>query len=151
VRLDQRVLRAVYRHFVERGEAPAESALARALAVPEKAVRAALLRLAAGHLLVLRGRGAESPTEILMAMPFSAVPTPFRVATERGAWWANCAWDALGVAAALGAEAWISTRCAESGEPLAIEVRAGACRSAQPCVAHFLVPAARIWDDIVHT
>ena len=36
-----------------------------------------------------------------MAMPFSALPTAFRVVVGERSVWANCAWDAFGIAAAL--------------------------------------------------
>ncbi|MEO7238488.1 MAG: organomercurial lyase, partial [Gemmatimonadales bacterium] len=46
---------------------------------------------AAAHVLVLD----PATRGLWMAMPFSAVPTSFRVTTPSGEWWANCASDAL--------------------------------------------------------
>ena len=68
-----------------------------------------------------------------------------------GRWWyANCAWDAFGICAALHADGRIETSCADCGEALAVEVA-----NAQPDdgthLFHCLVPAARWWDDIVFT
>lgn len=50
-------------------------------------------------------------------MPFSAVPTEFRVLVGDRAMWANCAWDAFGVAAALDADVSFVTRCPASNAP----------------------------------
>ena len=49
------------------------------------------------HALVLQENGME----LRMAHPFSAVPTPYRVSAAGRWWYANCAWDAFGVCAAL--------------------------------------------------
>ncbi len=110
------------------------------------AVRAAFQRLAAAHVLVLQ----PETNEILMANPFSAVPTPFPVATASQHYYGNCIWDALGVVAALGEDALISTACGCCGQALAVTVH-GSEASAPPSVIHFALPAARWWDDIVFT
>src|SRR3712207_8826731 len=51
------------------------------------------------HALVVDDDG-----ELLMAAPFSAVPTPFGVEAAGRRWHANCAWDAFGGCAALHAD-----------------------------------------------
>ena len=58
-----------------------------------------------------------------MANPFSGVPTPYRVVAGGRTWFANCAWDAFGICAALHADGRIETTCADCGEPVVIEVR----------------------------
>jgi alkylmercury lyase-like protein len=95
-------------------------------------------RLHAAHALVLDGDA------IRMAGPFSAVPTAYRVVAGARSWYANCAWDAFGVLAALGADGRIEHR------DLVVEVRGGTPDD-ESLVFHCLVPAARWWDDIVHT
>ena len=87
---------------------------------------------------------------IRMANPFSAVPTPFRVHANGRWWFANCAWDAFGVCAALRSEGDIETTCADCDEPIAVEVR-DRRPDDETLVFHCLVPAARWWDDIVFT
>ena len=47
--------------------------------------------------------------EIRMANPFSAVPTAFRVSAAGRWWYANCAWDAFGICAALHADGRIES------------------------------------------
>ena len=98
------------------------------------------------HALVLDADSGE----IRMANPFSAVPTPFRVRTADRQWYANCAWDAFGVCAALHVDGRIETSCPDCGEPLAVEVQDGR-PSDDTLLFHSLVPAAHWWDDIVFT
>lgn len=64
-------------------------------------------------------------TEIRIANPFSAVPTPFRVKVEGLSYWANCAWDALGIAAALHKDATIEATYGDTGQALTLEVAGG--------------------------
>jgi hypothetical protein len=90
------------------------------------------------------------PSRIRMAPPFSAVETPFLVHVRDKNYYANCAWDAFGIPAALHVDASVHTSDATSGEPIIQEVQAGQ-PIPQPCVIHFAVPAARWWEDIVYT
>ena len=87
---------------------------------------------------------------IRMAMPFSAGPTGFRVETERGSWWGNCAWDALGISAMLATPARIETACGDCGDPIRIKTDGQALVCADGIV-HFAVPALHWWDDIGFT
>jgi hypothetical protein len=144
--VDRRVRLAILERFAETGEAPTAADVAAAIGEYEGVVAEAYSRLADARLLVL-GTGTR---DIWMAHPFSAVPTGFRVETERGSSYANCVWDALGIPAMLGTDARIETTCADCGESLELRVRGG---DLEPLdwVAHFAVPAARWWDDIGHT
>lgn len=87
---------------------------------------------------------------IRMANPFSAVPTGFRVQALGRSYWANCGWDALGVPAALHADATIQATCAGSGDPLPLAVEDGQL-VATDAVVHFLVPFADWYADMVFT
>lgn len=140
------VRQEVYRWTVERGRPPRVAELARALGRPPGEVAAAFAALREKRLLWL----APESGEIVMAPPFSAVPTPFRVATTGGSWFANCVWDAYGIPAALRADARVEASCACCGEPMALEVAGGAPVPA-PGIAHFAVPAAHWWDDLPYT
>lgn len=129
-----------YRRFVERGRAPVPSELG-----DEDEVRAGWRRLHDAHALVLDADG-----EIRMANPFSAVPTPYEVEAGGRRWYANCAWDAFGICAALAVDGTIDTACPDCGDPLRVEVR-DRRPDDESLVFHCLVPAARWWDDIVFT
>ena len=106
---------------------------------------AAYGRLADAHVIVLQ----PGTSDIWMAAPLSARPTPFLVATEHGRFFGNCVWDALGIAAMLRSDARVDTDCADCGEAMVLEVRDGELHAEG--VAHFAVPAARWWDDIAFT
>ena len=139
---DLRLRNLTYELFVELGRAPTAEEAGLAAGVD---VSAGWQRLHDAHALVV-----DSAGEIRMANPFSAVATPYRV-NARGRWWyGNCAWDAFGICAALGADGRIETNCADCGEELGVDVRA-ARPDDESLVFHCLVPAASWWDDIVFT
>lgn len=169
-----RLRAAIYDALLREGRAPTLRELAARAALSASEARDALHRLADAHVIVLR----PGTDELWMAMPFSAVPTAFRVTAGRadgtaGAWWANCAWDALGLAAMLdgaglapaAAPIHIATSCPDCDAPLALTVHAsepsprdavrpdgdGASPPDEPPVVHFAVPAAEWWRDIGFT
>src|SRR5512143_2097379 len=92
---DLRVRRHIYDQLIEHTNMPLAAEIASGLAVSVDRVREAFQRMKAAHVLVLQ----ENDLEILMANPFSAVPTPFEVRTGGKLWWGKCIWDALGIAA----------------------------------------------------
>jgi hypothetical protein len=140
-------LRALtYGLFVKLGRAPAahEVAASGGLTAPE--VVSGWQRLHDQHAIVLDPATAE----IRMANPFSAVPTAYRVLADGRWWYANCAWDAFGICAALRTDGRIETSCPDCGETLNIEVHDQEPDDAS-LLFHCLVPAAHWWDDIVFT
>lgn len=142
---DQSVRLRIFRHAIETSRPPSIAAAAAALGVTTAEARDAYQRLAAEHLLVLQESG-----EILMAPPFSAVPTGFQVESRGRSWWAHCIWYALGVPALLHQDARIVTSCGCCNEEMVLSVEDGNV-SGPPSVLHFAVPAARWWEDIVFT
>lgn len=142
---DTSVKLAVYRHFAETGQRPAPQQIAHRVGSDALGVLDAYARLAAQRLLVLEADGAS----IRMASPFSGVPTHHLVEADGVRYYANCAWDALGVVAALGRDATVHSRCEQSGEPLHLLI--GADGPDSDWLFHCLVPAAHWWDDIVFT
>ena len=130
-----------------RGAQPTRVSVLQALGLDYAAVSASYARLAEAHVVVLDpGSG-----EVWMALPFSAVPTDFRVVAGDVAVWANCAWDAFGVAAALDRDISFATACPGSGVVISAGVRHGVAHANPGTVAHVGVPAARWWDDIGYT
>jgi hypothetical protein len=137
---------ATYRLFAAMGRAPTAAEVGAAERTDPQSVRVGWRRLHDAHALVLNRSGEE----IRMANPFSAVPTAFRVHADGRWWYANCAWDAFGICAALACDGRVEASCPDCGEPLTIAVR-----DRQPddssLLFHCLVPARRWWDDIVFT
>ena len=104
---DKDVRRRVYDYAMREGLPPTIAETASALARSSDQVRASFQRLATGHILVLqKGSG-----EILMANPFSAVPTPFVVKAAGRSYFGNCIWDAMGISAMLNQDAAIEGSC----------------------------------------
>jgi hypothetical protein len=143
---DFMVRRYVYEVALAHGRPPLLAATAENLQASVADVGEAFRRLAAGRVLVLQPEGGE----ILMAGPFSAVPTPFVVDLGSSSCFGNCIWDALGIAAMAGRDARIRTACADCGAAMDVRVTGGALQHAEG-VAHFAIPARRWWEDIVFT
>lgn len=142
---DVELRNTTYRLFVEYGRAPSAGEVASAAGLTEASVRQTWRTLHDAHALVLDAAG-----EIRMANPFAARPTPFRVEAGGRSWFANCAWDAFGIGAALGVDSTIDAECADCHSVLQIDVRDG--RPADEHVFfHVLVPAASWWNDIGYT
>jgi predicted RNA-binding Zn-ribbon protein involved in translation (DUF1610 family) len=133
-----------YARFAGLGRAPTAAEIAGASGRDRAEVMAGWERLHAQHALVLD----LATGGIRMANPFSAVPTPFRVQAAGRCWYANCAWDAFGICAALREDGQIAATCPDCGEALIIAVR-DQRPDEQSLLFHCLVPAARWWDDIV--
>jgi hypothetical protein len=129
---------AVYRSFASTGRPPSRAEIG-----DDEALR----RLADARHVVLDESG-----EVVLAHPFSAVPLGFSVMGARTLWWGGCAWDSFALPHLLAGEpeVLVATRCPGCGRALSWVVT----REAPPEgheLAQFLVPVARMWDDVVHT
>lgn len=136
---------ATYRRFVELGRAPTVAEVASASGKTDLAVRGAWQRLHDAHALVL-----DSSGQIRMANPFAAQPTAFEVEAVGRSWYANCAWDAFGIGAALQADSTIRTECADCHAPIEIVVR-DRVPDDTDLIFHVLVSAGSWWADIGYT
>ncbi len=94
--------------------------------------------LAEQHVVVLReGR-------VYMAHPFAAHHEGARVESGGRVWWGNCAWDGLGIVAALGLASATVT-----AQGISIGVVDGSVHG--DATFSVAVPAAHWWDDIAFT
>lgn len=143
---DWTVRNAIYATIREHGMAPTVTETAATLGLTPDTVRAAFERLHEGHALFL----SPVSRDIRMAHPFSCVPTPFRVESGNRAYWANCAWDSLGIPAALHADARISARIGDDGEPVQFFIAGGRVQGWDG-VVHFPLPFQRWYDDLIET
>jgi hypothetical protein len=137
---------STYAMFVELGRAPTASDLAEQLDRDRDDVIEGWRRLHDAHALVLN----QHTDEIRMANPFSAVPTAYRVHADGRWWFANCAWDAFGICAALHVDGAFDTSCPDCGAPIAVRGE-GNRSDDETLLFHCLVPASRWWNDIVFT
>ena len=144
---DLRIRNHLYSSFVcdSNARTPAQTALELALGVDD--VRDAYRRLHEAHAIVLEPDGES----VRMLNPFSAVETQHRVEANGRSWWANCAWDALGIPAALDGDGRVESPCPDCGETLELEVCDGQLVRGAELLVHFVVPARRWWDDIAFT
>ena len=136
----------VYGAFVA-GRTPTVAWLSDRLGASDAEVRAGLGDLAGRRHLAL---GADG--EITMAHPFTTVPLGFSVMGSDRLWWGGCAWDSFAVPHLLPEQSpvLVATTCLACGRAHAFTVDGDAPPEGDQ-VAHFLVPAARMWDDVVHT
>jgi hypothetical protein len=137
---------ATYRLVVALGRVPSTAEVAADTGRTADDVRSGWRRLNDAHALVLDASGGT----IRMANPFSGVPTRHRVLAGGREWYANCAWDAFGICAALQVDGRIDTSCPDCGEPLSVEVRDGR-PDRDDLVFLCPVPSREWWEDIVFT
>jgi hypothetical protein len=145
--LDTQVKLAIYEIIAATGSVPTSSQVSRKMKIDENEVLAAFQRLHAKRLLLPE---PGDPHRIRMAPPFSGVPTGFPVEANGRRYYANCVWDAYGIAAALQCDAISHASDGHTGEPLTLEVKNGE-PILKSYVAHFAVPAAHWWDDLIFT
>ena len=136
----------VFRQAAATTHVPQPPAIAQALGRPLEDVHAALQQLAANRVVML----APNSTNLWVAAPFCAVPSPFKVEVAERRYWAICIWDALGIPAILGEAGIIRATCGDCGAELVLEVRNGSLATQQG-VVHFAVPARHWWDNIGFT
>jgi hypothetical protein len=144
---DLSIRNETYSSFVASGRAPEPADVAAALELDEDEVEDAYRRLHDAHALVLE----PDTTRIRMLNPFSAVETRHRVEAGKRQWFANCAWDALGIPGALHTDGAVRSECPDCGEAVELEVRGGELVRGADLLVHFVVPARHWWDDIVFT
>ena len=145
--LDTKVKLAIYEITAGTGRIPNSSGIARKIDIDESEVLGAFGRLHAKRLLLPE---PGDPRRIRMAPPFSGIATSFPVEADGKQYYANCVWDAYGIAAALHCDAISRASDGHTGEPLTLEVKNGQ-PVLKPSVAHFAVPAAHWWDDLIFT
>ena len=141
--VDQVVRASVFRLLVAGSREVTPSEVADSTGMAVDAVTRSLGRLADAHRLVL----GDDRERVVMAHPFSAVPTGYRAEVDERSWWANCAWDAFGILALLGDGRVVANPLGRSESEWT--VRDGLVEPGG--VVHFVVPAARFWDDIEFT
>jgi Alkylmercury lyase len=138
---------AVYESFAATGRAPTALELAYRLDRPEADVTETLADLARWRHLALDDAG-----RITLAHPFSSIPMGFSVMGRVTLWWGGCAWDSIALPHLVPGEpeVLVATTCPGCLRPHAWLVGRDSAPPGNQ-VAHFLVPVAHMWDDIVHT
>ncbi len=144
--LDLKIRYHIYHHFAEHCRPPTYQEIATLLNLPAQTARQSFHKLHQHHFILLEP-GTDT---IRMAIPFSAVPTNYKVSAGNKSWWANCAWDTLGIAAALNSDVQIECVLPDSRETAEFQVKNGAFDGKNHLV-HFLLPFKEWYSDLIYT
>jgi hypothetical protein len=125
---DQELRHFVYDQTMKAGTSPTVAETAAALSTSLADVQASFHRLADAHMLVLQ----RDTGKILMANPFSAVPTAFLAQVDGRTYCGNRIWDVMGIPA-IPANALLSVQ--GRGWPPRRDVRENLVRLAEACLA----------------
>ncbi len=143
---DLKIRTQIYRFFVDACRAPSYQEIADLLNAAKGDVRDSFHKLHERHMVYLE-LGTDA---IRMANPFSAIPTKFMVKSGQKEWWANCAWDSLGIAAALKIDVHIEATYPDIQEIVELQVLNGTV-DGKNHVVHFPLPCRQWYDDLVYT
>lgn len=136
----------VYDHLVASGSPPTLDEIAKHFGTTPAIARQELAALGIGKTILVHPESGE----IWMAGPFSGAKTDYQAVAGDRSWWANCAWDMLGIPMVLNAVVQVQAKCTDCGSPMTID-----CSPSHPptvdAVVHFLVPARRWYEDIAFT
>jgi hypothetical protein len=136
----------IYDVLLQRGSPPSIDELAGTFDVSAPEAIEAITALKVGKTVLQHPRTGE----IWMAGPFASDATPYRVTGQRASWFANCAWDMLGVAMIAQETVTIDALCGDCAEPIQLR-SAPDVPPADPLLVHFLLPARQWYDDIGFT
>ena len=136
----------VYNHFADTTRPPSveETAMHFKISVEEASVL--YNELNNRHAFFLE---PESLT-IRMAWPFSTVRTNFKVHANGKTYYANCAWDMLGIPVVLQSDALLEAVYTESNESVQLEIQDGQITN-YDLLIHYPIPFSRWYDDLVFT
>jgi hypothetical protein len=147
--LPARVRKFVFDHFLEHAAPPVVEKLMTAFPLSREEATAVLGGLeAARHIALVKGTA-----RILMAFPFSAIATPFRVTIRGREYFANCAWDAVAFHAMLRDDIRVDSYCHHCAAPIALEMREGRAVHVDPkdTLVYLALPPTQWWSDIITT
>src|SRR5829696_9051376 len=109
----------VYNHFADTTLPPSIEDTVSHFNISNEQASAFYKELHSRHALFLN----PATLTIRMANPFSGIPTDFKVHANGKTYYANCAWDMLGIPAALHTDAIIKAVCTESNETVRLEIK----------------------------
>lgn len=136
----------VYNHFADTTQPPSVEEIATHFKISVEEATELYNELNNRHAFFLE---PETLT-IRMAWPFSAVKTNFKVHANGKTYYANCAWDMLGIPVLLQSDAVIEAVCTESNDSVQIEIRNGQVTNSDLLI-HFPLSFSRWYDDLVFT
>ena len=147
--LAQRVRRFIFDSFLERSTPPVVEEVMTAFGLSRDEAIGIFRELdAARHIALVRGTA-----RILMAFPFAAIATPFRITAGDRTYFANCAWDAVAFHAMLGQDVQVDSFCHHCAEPIGIELSGGHAVRVEPAgtIVYLALRPTEWWEDITTT
>lgn len=144
-----RVRKFVFDHFLEQAGPPVVEQVMKAFSLSREEATDVLGGLeAARHIALVKGTA-----RILMAFPFSAIATPFRVTVRGRTYFANCAWDAIAFHVMLGDDIRIESFCHHCAALIEIEMKDGRAVQVDPkdTLVYLALPPTQWWENIVTT
>jgi hypothetical protein len=136
----------VYDHIVANGLPPKLDEIATHFGIGRADARRELGALKIGKTILVHPETGE----IWMAGPFAATKTVYEVVAGDRTYYANCAWDMLGIPMILDVPVEIHTKCTDCGTSMRISGHPEKPPTASG-VVHFLVPARHWYEDIGFT
>jgi len=143
---DLQVRYQIYNFFADNCITPSYQQIANSLNADDENVRISFHKLHERHMIFLE----HDSDSIRMANPFSAIPTRFKVISGNKQWWANCAWDSLGIAAALKIDVQIKASYPDTQETVDLQVDNGIV-DGKGHIVYFPLPCGHWYDDLIFT
>lgn len=137
---------AVYGALANTGWLPSDAELAD-IAGSVQLASAAITRLAEQRAWAL---GAEG--EIVLAHPFATRSFGYGVMSAKTLWWGGCAWDSFAIPHLVPncGPVVIAGTCPSCDRALSWRIDSSIGPTGSE-IAHFLIPTAHMWDDVIHT
>jgi Alkylmercury lyase len=143
------VRKFIFDSFLETGRAPlVEEIMPRFNVGREEAVKLLLELQASHHILLLPGTH-----RILMANPFSNLPTPFRVSSGGMSFYANCAWDAIALHVLLERDVRIASFCHHCAATILLNLSDGkrVAGERNDLLVYLGTPVSKWYDNLLVT
>ena len=143
------VRKFIFDHFFEHAAPPVIEEVMQRFGLNRAEAFDLLRGLEADHHILL----VPGTQRILMANPYSAVTTPFRVYLDGKRYFANCAWDTVSLHVMLDRDARVESYCHHCAEPIELSLRRGRVTSSKPAepVIFLSMPVARWYENLVDT
>jgi len=138
--------RFIYDELIANGLPPSTARIAEHFRVTPHAARTTLAEMKIGKTVLAH----PTTGEIWMAGPFASKRTPYEITRGTSRWWANCAWDMLGVAVIVGPPVTLRAACTDCRLTFVMDVGEHGPPQSE-WVVHFLLPARRWYEDIGFT
>ena len=143
------VRKFIFDHFFEHSTPPVLEEVMQRFGLGRGEAFSALKTVEADHHILL----VPGTQRILMANPYSAVTTPFRVRIGGRRYFANCAWDTVSLHVMLDADADIDSFCHHCAERISLSLSKGSIVSSNPAnpLIFLSVPVAKWYDNLINT